>query len=115
MGDVKANQEGTFEASIVEYLASNGWIEGDPKEYSRPLGLNPEELVRFVESSQPDEWAKLVGLHGGRAAVIVPDGVLFGSSNAHKALRKALVEEQKLDGVVSPSTRPGRPVLVGSP
>ena len=38
---------------------------------------------------------------GGRAAVIVPDGVLFGSSNAHKALRKILVEGQKLDGVVS--------------
>lgn len=37
---------------------------------------------------------------GGRAAVIVPDGVLFGSSNAHKALRKMLVEDQKLDGVV---------------
>ncbi|GAA3644834.1 class I SAM-dependent DNA methyltransferase [Nocardioides ginsengisoli] len=37
---------------------------------------------------------------GGRAAVIVPDGVLFGSSTAHKALRKALVEDQKLDGVV---------------
>jgi type I restriction enzyme M protein len=37
---------------------------------------------------------------GGRAAVIVPDGVLFGSSNAHKALRKMLVEEQKLDAVV---------------
>ena len=30
---------------------------------------------------------------GGRAAVIVPDGVLFGSSNAHKDLRKTLVEE----------------------
>jgi type I restriction enzyme M protein len=38
---------------------------------------------------------------GGRAAVIVPDGVLFGSSNAHKTLRKILVEDQKLDGVVS--------------
>ncbi len=38
---------------------------------------------------------------GGRAAVIVPDGVLFGSSKAHKELRKKLVEEQKLDGVVS--------------
>ncbi|MGV3774109.1 MAG: type I restriction-modification system subunit M [Verrucomicrobiales bacterium] len=37
---------------------------------------------------------------GGRAAVIVPDGVLFGSSNAHKTLRKMLVEEQKLDAVV---------------
>lgn len=38
---------------------------------------------------------------GGRAAVIVPDGVLFGSSNAHKTLRRILVEEQKLDAVIS--------------
>jgi type I restriction enzyme M protein len=38
---------------------------------------------------------------GGRAAVIVPDGVLFGSSNAHKTLRKLLVDEQKLDAVIS--------------
>jgi len=38
---------------------------------------------------------------GGRAAVIVPDGVLFGSSNAHRALRKMLVEDHKLDAVVS--------------
>jgi len=38
---------------------------------------------------------------GGRAAVIVPDGVLFGSSKAHKDLRKILVEEQKLDAVIS--------------
>jgi type I restriction enzyme M protein len=38
---------------------------------------------------------------GGRAAVIVPDGVLFGSSRAHKELRRMLVEDHKLDGVVS--------------
>ncbi|MDB5970269.1 MAG: SAM-dependent methyltransferase [Hydrocarboniphaga sp.] len=38
---------------------------------------------------------------GGRAAVIVPDGVLFGSSNAHKKLRELLVENQKLDAVIS--------------
>lgn len=38
---------------------------------------------------------------GGRAAVIVPDGVLFGSSKAHKNLRKMLVEDQKLDAVIS--------------
>src|SRR5690625_4981918 len=37
---------------------------------------------------------------GGRAAVIVPDGVLFGSSRAHTTLRKMLVEEQKLEAVV---------------
>ena len=38
---------------------------------------------------------------GGRAGVIVPDGVLFGSSNAHKALRKMLLEECELQAVVS--------------
>ena len=38
---------------------------------------------------------------GGRAAVIVPDGVLFGSSKAHRELRRILVEDQKLDGIVS--------------
>ena len=38
---------------------------------------------------------------GGRAAVIVPDGVLFGSSKAHKELRRMLVEDQKLDVVIS--------------
>jgi type I restriction enzyme M protein len=38
---------------------------------------------------------------GGRAAVIVPDGVLFGSSTAHKTLRKILIEEQKLEAVIS--------------
>lgn len=37
---------------------------------------------------------------GGRAAVIVPDGVLFGSSKAHKDLRRILVEENKLDAVI---------------
>lgn len=38
---------------------------------------------------------------GGRAAVIVPEGVLFGSSRAHKKLRQTLVEEQKLQAVIS--------------
>ncbi|MGF0312486.1 type I restriction-modification system subunit M [Rhodococcus sp. IEGM1428] len=37
---------------------------------------------------------------GGRAAVVVPDGILFGSSKAHKELRRILVDDQKLDAVV---------------
>lgn len=37
---------------------------------------------------------------GGRAAVIVPDGVLFGSSTAHKTLREMLVERHKLEAVL---------------
>jgi type I restriction enzyme M protein len=38
---------------------------------------------------------------GGRAAIIVPDGVLFGSSNAHRDLRKLLVDENQLEAVIS--------------
>ena len=38
---------------------------------------------------------------GGRCASIVPDGVLFGSSKAHKDIRKELVENQKLEAVIS--------------
>ena len=38
---------------------------------------------------------------GGRCACIVPDGVLFGSSKAHKAIRKELVEENCLEAVIS--------------
>jgi len=38
---------------------------------------------------------------GGRAAVIVPDGVLFGSSNAHKEIRKEIIDNNKLDAIIS--------------
>ena len=38
---------------------------------------------------------------GGRACVIVPDGVLFGTSNAHLSIRKKLIDEQQLQAVIS--------------
>lgn len=38
---------------------------------------------------------------GGRSATIVPDGVLFGSSTAHQALRKLLIDENQLEAVIS--------------
>ena len=38
---------------------------------------------------------------GGRSATVVPDGVLFGSSNAHVSLRKLLVDENQLEAVIS--------------
>lgn len=38
---------------------------------------------------------------GGRCASIVPDGVLFGSSNAHKSIRREIIENNKLEAVIS--------------
>ena len=63
------------------------------------------ELTRKVKSTKTEllflvrmlEMLKL----GGRCASIVPDGVLFGSSKAHIALRQLLVDDNQLDGVVS--------------
>ncbi|WP_411953793.1 N-6 DNA methylase [Alkalibacillus sp. S2W] len=37
---------------------------------------------------------------GGRAAVIVPDGILFDGSNAHKAVRKEIIDNNKLEAVI---------------
>ncbi len=64
-----------------------------------------QELTRKVKSSKTEllflvrmlEMLKL----GGRCAVIVPDGVLFGASKAHVALRSFLLDENQLDGVIS--------------
>lgn len=39
--------------------------------------------------------------NGGRCASIVPDGVLFGSSNAHKDIRKEIIENHRLEAVIS--------------
>src|SRR3989338_6245288 len=38
---------------------------------------------------------------GGRCAVIIPDGVLFGNSNAHKLIRRLLLEKCRLDAIIS--------------
>jgi len=38
---------------------------------------------------------------GGRCACIVPDGVLFGSSKAHKDIRKEIIENQRLEAIIS--------------
>ena len=39
--------------------------------------------------------------NGGRCAVIVPDGVLFGSTKAHQSIREEIVEKNKLEAVIS--------------
>jgi len=64
-----------------------------------------KDLLRVVKTKKTELLFLALFLRllkpGGRAAVIVPDGVLFGSTRAHKELRRILVEDQKLDGIVS--------------
>lgn len=64
-----------------------------------------KDLIQVVKTKKTELLFMALFLRllkpGGRAAVIVPDGVLFGSSRAHRTLRKTLIEDQKLDAVIS--------------
>jgi len=63
------------------------------------------ELLRVVKTKKTELLFVALILRmlkvGGRAAVIVPDGVLFGSSKAHQQLRQTLIEDNQLEGVIS--------------
>ncbi len=89
---------------------------GDEERYSLVLANPPfagsldyentaKDLLQIVKTKKTELLFLALFIRllkpGGRAAVVVPDGVLFGSSNAHKTLRKLLVEDQKLDAVIS--------------
>jgi len=89
---------------------------GDEEQYTLVLANPPfagsldyentaKDLQRIVKTKKTELLFLALFLRllkpGGRAAVIVPEGVLFGSSTAHKTMRRILVEEQKLDAVIS--------------
>ncbi len=91
-------------------------VQDDAEKYSLILANPPfagsldyESTARDLQQIVKTKKTELLFLalflrllqNGGRAAVIVPDGVLFGSSKAHKTLRKILVQDQKLDAIVS--------------
>jgi type I restriction enzyme M protein len=63
------------------------------------------EILRIVKTKKTEllfiaHILRMLKL-GGRSATIVPDGVLFGSSNAHQALRRHLLDDNQLEGIVS--------------
>jgi type I restriction enzyme M protein len=89
---------------------------GDEEKYSLILANPPfagsldyentaKDLLAIVKTKKTELLFLALFLRllkpGGRAAIIVPDGVLFGSSKAHKELRRMIVEGQKLDAVIS--------------
>jgi type I restriction enzyme M protein len=104
------------EAPDIRYRDSlSDGASGDAELYSLILANPPfagsldyestaKDLQRVVKTKKTELLFLALFLRllqtGGRAAVIVPDGVLFGSSKAHKELRRTLVEDHKLDGVV---------------
>ncbi|CAG5089479.1 Type I site-specific deoxyribonuclease [Thermobacillus xylanilyticus] len=57
--------ERALEDAIETHLIGHGGYEkGDPAKYDRELALFPKTVIRFIKSSQPDEWNRLVGYFG---------------------------------------------------
>lgn len=57
--------EAVFEGNIETHLTGNGWRAVPPSSYDRDLGLFPEEVITFVQESQPKAWQQLLNRHGG--------------------------------------------------
>jgi type I restriction enzyme R subunit len=63
-----AHYESTLEKLITEHLTENNWHEGAKSNYVREIGLDVEELMLFVLSTQSQAWERLTSLHGGEDA-----------------------------------------------
>lgn len=101
---------------IIEYRDSLSDQNPDREKYSLILANPPfkgsldsdtvsEDLLKICKTKKTELlfltlFLKMLRV-GGRCACIVPDGVLFGSSNAHKAIRKELIENNRLEAVIS--------------
>lgn len=100
----------------IEYRDSLSEVNMDNEKYTLVLANPPfkgsldydavsADLLKITKTKKTELLFLALFLRilkkGGRAAVIVPDGVLFGSSNAHKEIRKELVDNNKLDAVIS--------------
>jgi type I restriction enzyme M protein len=99
----------TYRDSLAEEHA------GDEGRYSLILANPPfagsldyettaKDLLKIVKTKKTELLFVALFLRllrvGGRAAVVVPDGVLFGSSTAHKDIRRMLVQDHKLEAVI---------------
>ena len=101
---------------FIEYRDSLSDQNPDREKYSLVLANPPfkgsldydtvsTDLLKVCKTKKTEllflAWFVRMLKVGGRCACIVPDGVLFGSSTAHKAIRKELIENQRLLAVIS--------------
>jgi type I restriction enzyme, R subunit len=96
---MSVHTESAFESSIEAHLLAHGWDAVRPDGYDRELGLFPDELLGFLEDSQPQQWQQLVTRLGGealaRSRVVQHVAGLLDHRGTVSVLRDAI----KLNGV----------------
>ena len=55
--------ERTFQDEIIEHLLGNGWVLGSSAKYNRELAIYEEDLLDFVQETQPEQWEKFSGIY----------------------------------------------------
>ncbi|MEZ8646644.1 N-6 DNA methylase [Vibrio cyclitrophicus] len=94
---------------LLRALGKNPVVKKTAPNFTTEIDEDGNEIQVEVKKKKPTEKSELLFLAlilrmlkvGGRAAVIIPDGVLFGSTKAHKAIRQKIVQDQKLEAVIS--------------
>ena len=66
-----AHHEIHFEECIIKKLVANGWVEGSPEAYDKLTALYPEDVVAWVQKTQPETWEKIVRNNNGDAPKIL--------------------------------------------
>ena len=100
----------------IEYRDSLSKLNNDRENYTLVLANPPfkgsldaesvaEDLLRISDTKRTEILFLSLMIrilkNGGRCGVVVPDGVLFGSTKAHKSIREEIVEKHKLEAVIS--------------
>ena len=64
------HKEINFEIEVCEHLAAHGWLyaEGDAAKYDRARGLFPDDVLAWVQATQPQAWDGITKNHGTNAA-----------------------------------------------
>ncbi|MGL5949157.1 MAG: hypothetical protein ACRCYV_09010, partial [Aeromonas sp.] len=52
-------QERQFQNDILAQMQANGWLLGESNKYHQELALYPEDVIAFVQATQPQQWEKL--------------------------------------------------------
>jgi type I restriction enzyme R subunit len=102
-----AHRETYFEQYIVKQLAARDWKVGDTSGYDQNHALYPEDLVVWVQSTQPKRWEKLEAGNGGKATATLMDRLAqaLDKEGTIHVLRRGI----KLAGVGEISLSEGQP------
>lgn len=92
-------QERTFQNEVIAALEAQGWLTGDSREYNRELALYPQDLLDYVQETQPEAWEKYQRVYPQDTENALLKRVVSQLEKGHKGTVGILRQELKDRGV----------------